>query len=48
MDGTPLAPTIVAEDGRYRWFPALGAVMLGYYVTYLAGVRWRLSRHAKT
>ena len=27
---------------------ALGAVMLGYYVTYLAGVRWRLSRHAKT
>jgi hypothetical protein len=27
---------------------ALGAVMLGYYVTYLAGVRWRLGRRDKT
>jgi hypothetical protein len=27
---------------------ALGAIMLGYYVTYLAGVRWRLGRRDKT
>jgi fructose-specific phosphotransferase system IIC component len=27
---------------------ALGAIMLGYYVTYSAGVRWRLRRRDKT
>jgi hypothetical protein len=27
---------------------ALGAIMLGYYVTYLAGLRWRLRRRDKT
>ena len=27
---------------------AIGAVVLGYYVTYLAGVRWRLRRRDKT
>jgi hypothetical protein len=27
---------------------ALGAIMLGYYVTYSAGVRWRLKRRDKT
>jgi hypothetical protein len=27
---------------------ALGAIMLGYYVTYSAGLRWRLRRRAKT
>jgi hypothetical protein len=27
---------------------ALGAIMLGYYVTYAAGVRWRLKRRDKT
>jgi hypothetical protein len=27
---------------------AVGAVMLGYYVTYAAGVRWRLKRRDKT
>ena len=27
---------------------ALGAILLGYYVTYTAGVRWRLKRRDKT
>jgi hypothetical protein len=27
---------------------ALGAIMLGYYVTYAAGVRWQLNRRDKT
>ena len=27
---------------------ALGAIMLGYYVTYSAGIRWRLRRRDKT
>jgi hypothetical protein len=27
---------------------ALGAILLGYYVTYAAGVRWRLKRRDKT
>jgi hypothetical protein len=27
---------------------AVGAIVLGYYVTYLAGVRWRLRRRDKT
>ena len=27
---------------------ALGAIILGYYVTYSAGVRWRLRRRDKT
>ena len=27
---------------------ALGAIVLGYYVTYAAGVRWRLKRRGKT